>query len=55
MMNINEQRMEIVMSNSASVASETGQVLRVVRDLSQKNGDIEKTIDSIESRLIQTV
>lgn len=43
------------MSHSTAAASETSQVLDVVRDIHQRNNDFAGKLNSIESRLIQTV
>lgn len=45
----------MAISRSTAAASETSQVLDVVRDIHQRNSDFEGKLDSIESRLIRTV
>ncbi len=45
----------MAVSHSVAATSATSQVLDVVRDIHQRNSDIDGKLNSIESRLIQTV
>lgn len=51
----NEKQMSIVVSNSASTAADTGQVLDLVRGLDQKHTDFDRKLVMIENRMIQMV
>ncbi|PLB43768.1 hypothetical protein P170DRAFT_480727 [Aspergillus steynii IBT 23096] len=53
MTTVNEEYMGMVVSNAASAASGTNQVLDVVRDMSQAHDSFDGKLESIERRLIK--